>query len=362
MAWGTACNDAGRFAFSVHSLRSSHSFVFFAALESLSRSGFLRNLLGIQFYRLLIAGIGVALCSVGIIFFSFSGPRQEYFVPSVRIDRMAEQSNDPSDASAVTEDSESEENLINMRGERLEFKEACAAAVEALKVSDYETAIDLLSDAIEISPHSPVGWSMRAGVYSQLGRDRAALNDYNLALDYDPDYLDAIIGRAMLWFDHRRVEMALIEFDRAAALAPDRSDIYSNRAYIYLALGKSEPAIIDLDRAIRLGDSRPQTIYRRAKLHIAARRYERALGDLDKAIEKMPGRGEPIFQRGLVKLRTGKIDSAIEDFDQAIELGPNCAPYYAARAEAYRSQGNKQQAQADRTKAQELARENWGEN
>jgi len=317
---------------------------------------------GIEGNKILIAGIGFLLCSMGILYVSFSDFRHDFQISTAQ-KAVENKTAGQSDAEAAAPvDPEQAEAMEAARNHRENFKEKCDRGTEAAEHGDYISAMVILGNAIALAPRDAIGWALRGRVYAELGRDRAAIEDFNMALDIDPECIEAITGRAMLWLDYRRLGQALSEMNRAAAIAPERHDIYTDRAYLYQALRKPSLAIADLDRAIELGDPYPQTVYRRAKMKIKAARYEEAVADLDLVIEKLPGRSEPIFHRGLIEFRTERYERAIEDFDRAIELSPDGASYHAARAEALRKLGREEEAIATQARARELGALNWGKN
>ena len=69
-----------------------------------------------------------------------------------------------------------------------------------------------------------------------------------------------------------------------------------------------------------------------------------ALDAYAKAAEMEPNRAEPLAGRGLALLDLGRTASAIAAFQQALKLNPREGLALMGLAEAYRAEGNKEEA------------------
>jgi len=108
---------------------------------------------------------------------------------------------------------------------------------------DAETAVELISKAIQSSPdnasyHSNLGEAFRA-----LGRFDEATAAYEKALAIDPGFAMAHNNLANVLADSGQKEDALARYNRAAALLPDDPEIQLNRANLLMELAQSREAV-----------------------------------------------------------------------------------------------------------------------
>ena len=108
---------------------------------------------------------------------------------------------------------------------------------------DPETAVELISKAIQAAPgnasyHSNLGEAFRA-----LGRFDEATAAYEKALAIDPGFAMAHNNLANVLADSGRKEDALARYDKAAALLPDDPEIQLNRANLLMELSRSIEAV-----------------------------------------------------------------------------------------------------------------------
>ncbi len=108
---------------------------------------------------------------------------------------------------------------------------------------DAETAVELISKAIQSAPdnasyHSNLGEALRA-----LGRFDEATAAYEKALAIDPGFAMAHNNLANVLADSGQKEDALARYNKAAALLPDDPEIQLNRANLLMELGRSREAV-----------------------------------------------------------------------------------------------------------------------
>lgn len=108
---------------------------------------------------------------------------------------------------------------------------------------DPETAVELISKAIQSAPdnasyHSNLGEAFRA-----LGRFDEATTAYEKSLAIDPGFAMAHNNLANVLADSGQKEDALARYNKAAALLPDDPEIQLNRANLLMELGQSREAV-----------------------------------------------------------------------------------------------------------------------
>jgi tetratricopeptide (TPR) repeat protein len=72
------------------------------------------------------------------------------------------------------------------------------SAFIALYQRKYEKCVDLCNTYIEMDDNNANAFALRGAAYEKSGNKKAALQDYNAALDIDPKNLPARTGKEML--------------------------------------------------------------------------------------------------------------------------------------------------------------------
>jgi tetratricopeptide (TPR) repeat protein len=136
-----------------------------------------------------------------------------------------------------------------------------------------------------------------------------------------------------------------------------------NRGLAYTAQSQHDKALIDCDQALKLAVKFGEYILSHALADRAAAlgatgNYETALRDFQAAINI--ARPHPFatawafWLRGLMYTRRGDSDAAISDYTKAIQVLPQFAEPYKARGDHYKAQGNRELAETDYQRLENL--------
>ena len=151
--------------------------------------------------------------------------------------------------------------------------------------------IDLCTRAInsgQFSGETLTRLLMRRGIlYSLVGKDPAAMSDY----------------------------------DAAISLLPEEAGFWLQRGIVKAGNGNHENAIEDLNEALRLNPANPTALYFRGNSHAALGQTERTLEDYDQALELKPEFPSALVFRGLLLEQLGSRKQAVADYTAAYQLG-----------------------------------------
>jgi tetratricopeptide (TPR) repeat protein len=154
-------------------------------------------------------------------------------------------------------------------GKRKELNDAFNTGMEAMKVQQFQAAVDAFTKASELDPKQHVIWAQLADAYSSLATQKVGAEQ------------EAAAGKA--------VEA----FQKALEIKPDEAAYYNNYA---LALVK-------------------------------AKKVPEAQAALEKAAQLDPANaGKYYYNLGAVMMNTNQTDAAAEVFKKAIALSPNYGP------------------------------------
>jgi tetratricopeptide (TPR) repeat protein len=190
-----------------------------------------------------------------------------------------------------------------------------------MKILMYKKAIEDFDMAVVFQPNRSDALLCRAQANLALRNYDKVQEDCNAALRLNNKLERAYYLRAQSKLENGKAEDALVDFDRSLRIAPTAGG-FNDRGYTKLALGNYQAAIADFDYAIKL-DSTFTTAYRnRAKARVRGGELQVALADYDAAIKNSED-AETLTERGLLYIQLKKYNRAINDFDNALQLKPN---------------------------------------
>ena len=96
------------------------------------------------------------------------------------------------------------------------------------------------------------GWVRRGMVCTRRRKYATAVEAFDRALDFEPDSVEALLGRGNALYALERYAEALAAYDRAVQAAPDRPGPYLARSNALRALGRAEEAAAAFARAMDL--------------------------------------------------------------------------------------------------------------
>lgn len=211
-----------------------------------------------------------------------------------------------------------------------------------------QRAVDHFTEQIKQHGELPLLLVNRASAYHFLNNLEKATEDYQRALEIDPEHIDARLGVARVQMQKRQNQEVV---ETITELVDDRqrrsSKAYALRSRAYFRLGRKRDAYRDAKRAVRLSPNDPKLLILRGELLIALHRFQRAERDLTQAIAMDYTLHEAFAYRGQCHMSQSKFLDAIHDFSYALELNPNQPVIITRRGEAYLKNGQIQLAKAD---------------
>jgi Tfp pilus assembly protein PilF len=155
----------------------------------------------------------------------------------------------------------------------------------------------------------------------KLGRLDAAREQYEAALQIDPNYAQIFSNLATLYKDEDKLEESQKYYEKALRLEPGSDEVHSGYAYLLERLGRPGDARIEYEKGIKLNPKSAPT-------HL---------------------------NFGTFLARRGELDNSIAEFQRALEIDPNYASAHAELATALFSKGDLARAEAHYLEAVRLA-------
>lgn len=224
-------------------------------------------------------------------------------------------------------------------------------------MGDYASTIELATTALLLDPLMIHAYYNRGLALMNRGETDAALDDVNMAVQIDPGDSFAYIRRAFIYNrglgDYAR---ALEDFDAAIAVEPQNPAIYSDRGVMHFRYGARELAITDLKHALDLNPLDVYIRYNLANFYSRTGYFAEALEQYDLTVEVSDRFDYSVLlYRPQVLIALEQYDAALEDITNFIAGEPS--EYFEItariqRAAIYAHQGEYMRSQSDLSIAQ----------
>ncbi|RZM74685.1 tetratricopeptide repeat protein [Leptolyngbya iicbica] len=233
-----------------------------------------------------------------------------------------------------------------------------AGGLKAYSKDRYDKTLAMFTALIncrEIAPQwQPIAFGWRGKTYRLMELYENALDDFNRAIELDPEYQWAMTERSLTHWITGSYEKALQDSNRAIQLNPEYDWAIANRGKTYQLMKRYEKALQDFTRVIELDSKFELVLAERGKTYQLMKRYEEALQDFTRAIELNPEYQWAIAQRGQTYRYMERYEEALQDFTRAIELNPEYQWAIAHRGQTYRLMARYEESLQDFTRAIEL--------
>lgn len=114
---------------------------------------------------------------------------------------------------------------------------------------DSQAALDEYNRAIELQPENDVHYSNRGMFFAKMGDAQRALSDYNTAIKINPNNSITYDNRGVLKAQIGDLNGAFADYNQAIEIDPKYPASYRNRARIYLSRGDKQKAMNDSQKA-----------------------------------------------------------------------------------------------------------------
>ncbi len=232
------------------------------------------------------------------------------------------------------------------------------AALMLLDLGQYAEVLAACNRAIQLDPTYVNAWLGKGAALSRLGRITEALTAYERAIEFDPKNAVAWANKGFALNYLGRHSEALAASDQVTSLEPSNAAPWNNKGYALQRLGRHVEALAAFVQASRL-DPSYAIAWNNAgySLHHLGR-YAEALAAYDRAIELDPVYASAWHNKGNTLNRIGRHSDALSAFDRAIQLDPGYAYAWNNKGTTLLELGRYEEALAAFGRAIELDPEN----
>lgn len=237
-------------------------------------------------------------------------------------------------------------------------EQRAAEAGTALHRNQVERAVQLFTEALADSSLSnnrrATILNDRGVAYARLNQGRAAVEDFNKAVQLAPEMAQAYNNRGNVLLTMGFAQEAAKDFDRALILAPGYASAYANRASAYVRLGDVDGAMRDYSQAIRLSPKAAASLLGRGLLKASLNRPYAAVRDFSRAVASDTSFSAGYRARADAKIALMRFDEAVEDLSRAVAFEQNNPEVFLKRGYAYLGQRDVPAAKKDFARAAEI--------
>ena len=148
------------------------------------------------------------------------------------------------------------------------------------KAGDYDSAINMYREALDIAPgHYRVLYNL-AGTYMKKGWTHQAIKALEESRESNPDSRATHFNLALAYYQQKRQEEAIAELKEVFRISPNHAVSHGQLGRIYLEMGKHELALGELNRALSIRPDLIPALVDRARLLMQLDRDEEAERDL----------------------------------------------------------------------------------
>ncbi|WP_172399642.1 tetratricopeptide repeat protein [Geothermobacter hydrogeniphilus] len=191
---------------------------------------------------------------------------------------------------------------------------------------NYDDAILDLDRAIKINPKNADFISLRGRLYYLKYEDKQALHDIDksIKLYKKSGNCDSYVYyiRAELYVSLGEYSKAENDYNMAIELDPDCHKYYLNKGLLFAKVGRDDEALKCFTISIEKNPN-GKGYMERGRLNAKIGKFEHALLDLSKAIMNMPENSDAYKLRANIYEEVGDIHNALDDYKKATELDPD---------------------------------------
>ncbi|XP_043118241.1 uncharacterized protein ttc6 isoform X2 [Puntigrus tetrazona] len=215
------------------------------------------------------------------------------------------------------------------------------------------TGVQDFNKALQINPNLYQVHLSRAALYGFQGRYAKAVLDCNEAIRIQPKSVRAYLYKGALKFYLKAYKSAVEDLTMAIQMDGACLFAYYNRGVCFHELQDYELALRDYSISLLLGyktELELKVLINRGLLYVELNDYGSALQDFKSAAQKQPEDAIILHALGVIHHRLGQLQEAVDAYSQALRLDPFLQDSHVGRGNVFMDYGHnhaRKQAQRD---------------
>lgn len=207
---------------------------------------------------------------------------------------------------------------------------------------------------IRLLPHRP-GFQANLGqALARAGNHADALAACSIAVEADPNNVNAYNGMGIALAGLGRVDEAMAQYNKAIALRPDYTDARNNLAILMAGKGNDDDAIAQYTAMLKVDPNDAAAHQNLGLLYIQKMEYEKAFQEFTEAARLNPNDAISVYHLGVFEASRNNFQAAAGHFKRVIELDPEMVDAHVNLGSMLVELGLRQEASFALDKALEL--------
>jgi tetratricopeptide (TPR) repeat protein len=187
----------------------------------------------------------------------------------------------------------------------------------------YDLAQTNIKKSIEFQTHNPKAYFISAWIFRELGDTLAAIRNYLIAAEQNPDYFDAYMELGIL-HHYKHNPLAINYYNNALNVKPNNIQALYNMAMFYQETSNYEKALEKYRMILQLEPQNKYALHNMGWVYLMGEeKYEEAVVFFTKAIELDTTYAVAVFNRGLCFENLKQYDNARQDYMYSLRLQNN---------------------------------------
>jgi tetratricopeptide (TPR) repeat protein len=187
-----------------------------------------------------------------------------------------------------------------------------------LYLQDYRSVLIACNDAIDLDPNEDRAYFFKALAYKELGDTAKAIDNYLLAVEKEPDNVDAYVELGIIYSD-RNIPLAEQYYKNALRSDPNSREAMYGLGLYYQDNDRLNEALEIYTQLTRLDSNYVNAYYNMGFINYEMLKdYNLALDNFNRAVRANPDHVSSIYMRGLCFEARGDIQNAKGQYQLAL--------------------------------------------
>ena len=213
-----------------------------------------------------------------------------------------------------------------------------------LKQNKVKEALVIAKKTNESFPDDVDSISVLGSCLIANGDIKESLRYLNKAIEFNPNYAEALINRGLIWLKQENKTNALIDLEKAHNLKPHIKQIWDLVISLKIELKQFEDTITLAKGMYKLDPRNEKVSANIALCYQNLKIYDQAQAFYEKAISLKPDFVDAYYNMGTVFQDQGKLEQAIEAYKKSISLKPSFVEAYNNLGVVLKDQGKLEEA------------------